>query len=260
MADELNPAFTEALREMGRPTTPRKLQERGVKRLRSVGMKEISLLIERAINRTLIERTINADAAETKELTELAEKEFSRGLRALEKLTDSQQAVREHRQEMEEQLRRLRSRLNLARGFVDMPGWTDSEGRDGQVATSAFIRKLRGCLLPLTAGSDKATVDEVVAAGRVARAERPARQPRDPEARSSIPRCSCSSGASASSCARSRRVSAPSSASRRRTSTPESPRSTARCRDSANDESNRVRKNELMTSLFKANLELKSTL
>ena len=157
MADWVNPALTEALREMGRPTTPRQLHERGVKRLRSVGMREISLLIERAINRTLMERTLNGSAVETAKLAARAQEDFARGVRVLQQLSDSQQALREHRLRMEEQLERLRGRLGMGRGFVE----TDES--EAPRVTEELLGKLRACVAPLVGReSASSNVNKVV--------------------------------------------------------------------------------------------------
>jgi hypothetical protein len=157
MGDWINPALAEALREMGRPTTPRQLHRRGVKRLRSVGMREVSLLIERSINRTLMERTLNGSAIETEELAARAQEDFARGVRVLQQLSDSQQAVREHRLRMEEQLQGLRSRLGMGRGFVE------TAASEAPRVTAELLGKLRACLAPLVAGeSDPRSVDKVV--------------------------------------------------------------------------------------------------
>ena len=69
MESEFKQALTETVREWSRATTPEDLKARGVKRLRSVNLAEMAFLVEKAVNRTLLARTIGeasddmADAA-----------------------------------------------------------------------------------------------------------------------------------------------------------------------------------------------------
>jgi len=69
MESEFKNALTETVREWSRATTPEDLKARGVRRLRSVNLAEMAFLVEKAVNRTLLARTIGeasddmADAA-----------------------------------------------------------------------------------------------------------------------------------------------------------------------------------------------------
>jgi len=115
----INAALDDALREMGRPTTPEDLARRGVKRVRSVGMREVSLLIERAVNRTLVERTLSVAPREVEALVDAAQGEFTRQLKGLTDLADSRELVERHRSEWRQNLDELRRRVAERRGFLE---------------------------------------------------------------------------------------------------------------------------------------------
>jgi hypothetical protein len=115
----INAALDDALREMGRPTTPEDLQRRGVKRVRAVGMREVSLLIERAVNRTLVERTLAVPHPVVEELVHAAQDEFTRQLKDLTDLADSRELVERHKREWRQSLAELRQRVAERRGFLE---------------------------------------------------------------------------------------------------------------------------------------------
>lgn len=115
----INPALDDALREMGRPTTPEDLQRRGVKRVRAVGMREVSLLIERAVNRTLVERTLAVPHPVVEELVHAAQDEFLKQLKGLTDLADSRELVERHKREWRQSLAELRARVAERRGFLE---------------------------------------------------------------------------------------------------------------------------------------------
>ncbi len=58
MDPHLNEALTNAVRRWARPTTPDELKRRGVNRVRSVSLSRVASLLEKAVNRTMIARTI----------------------------------------------------------------------------------------------------------------------------------------------------------------------------------------------------------
>ena len=145
MAGELNPAFSDALREMGRQVSVDELRKRGVKRVRSLGMAEVSLLIERAVNRTLMERTSDLEPGEVERLAESAQAEFTRQLAGLHELADSRMAVELHRREVHEQLRQLRRDLGLRLGFVE---GEDPDGVAPRVLSQSERLAIQACLLP----------------------------------------------------------------------------------------------------------------
>ena len=81
MSKRTNSAFVEALRRLGKPTSIDDLRRLGTARFRTVRSSDISLLIERALNRTLPERTIGPVSAEQRmELQLAAEEHFARQL------------------------------------------------------------------------------------------------------------------------------------------------------------------------------------
>src|SRR5690349_20965609 len=110
MEPSINPAFQEALRQLGRPTTPAELDRRGITRLRSIKSTEIGMLIERAVNRTLMERTIGPlDEQEMAVILHEAENQFTRQLRDFEELASTKAEIASHRRTMQDELARLQS-------------------------------------------------------------------------------------------------------------------------------------------------------
>lgn len=149
MSERVNPALQEALRDVGRPTTPEELSRRGVRRVRSVGMQEISLLIERAVNRTLIERTERVSEAELADLVQAAQSDFTEQLQGLRDLSDSQELIEKHKREWNASLSELRGTVQARRGFVDVPDAAAEEaealvaearGKELRVAVERIVR------------------------------------------------------------------------------------------------------------------------
>jgi ferritin-like metal-binding protein YciE len=165
MSNQINSAFQEALRTMGRPTTPEDLRRRGIQRLRSVTTSEVSLLIERAVNRTLMERTIGALAPEERaDILHAAENQFTRQLRDFEDLADSRQVVEAHRRENQAELARLRESL-AERRHAPRP-----EARPGSAAElrTRLTVEIRACIQPLLpngsfGGADRRVVEDLLA-------------------------------------------------------------------------------------------------
>lgn len=117
---EINSDLVDVLRELGRPTTPRELESRGVRRVRSIGLADVSLLIERAVNRTLMKRTIGGlDDTERRALIEDAEAEFAQLRSELQVLTDSRDLMERHRQSVRSDLSDVKRVLVPPRGFVE---------------------------------------------------------------------------------------------------------------------------------------------
>jgi hypothetical protein len=120
VSHELNPDVVRTIREMGRPTTPDELRQRGVRRLRSVGVNEVSLLIERAVNRTLLRRTIGAFTEEDLlALKSEAQSDFAQQLAGLRAMADSRHLVEEHREKVQHDLDVLRRELAVRHGAVE---------------------------------------------------------------------------------------------------------------------------------------------
>jgi ferritin-like metal-binding protein YciE len=166
MSNKINSAFQEALQQLGRPTTPEDLRRRGVKRLHSVTTSEVSILIERAVNRTLMERTIGPlDPEQMADILTAAEDQFTRQLRDFEDLADSRQVVEAHRRETQAELTRLRESLEeRQRGLQRPEPPSESEAELRQ----RLIWEIRACLQPLLPkgpleGVGRRAVDDVQA-------------------------------------------------------------------------------------------------
>lgn len=74
----LDEALTATIRRWAKPTTPEELSARGVKRVRSMSMARMAGLIEKAVNKTLIARTLEGGAEEALTLSSRAREEFLR--------------------------------------------------------------------------------------------------------------------------------------------------------------------------------------
>ncbi len=72
----LDEVMTATLRRWARPTTVEELRRRGVHRVRSVSMARMAALLEKAVNRALIERSIATDADGVRPLSVSARKVF----------------------------------------------------------------------------------------------------------------------------------------------------------------------------------------
>ena len=144
----INPALDDALREMGRPTTPADLQRRGVKRVRAVGMREVSLLIERAVNRTLVERTLAVPHEVVEDLVQGAQAEFLQQLQGLTDLADSRELVERHKREWRQSLAELRLRVAERRGFIEAKREQPPDPRAEREFAALAERQLGGELDP----------------------------------------------------------------------------------------------------------------
>ncbi len=147
MPRDINPALDQALRDLGRPTTPDELRRRGVRRLRSVGMSEISLLIERAVNRTLIESTQRITQPELSDLVRSAQEEFASQLQGLKDLADSRELVERHKREWRQSLESLREVVAQRRGSLET-GELDG-GPQAAARLLALHKDLEALLRPL---------------------------------------------------------------------------------------------------------------
>lgn len=110
MSTTNNQALVDALSEMGRLETVAELEQRGVKRVRTLKLSRVSRLIEQAINQTVMERTLDAGGAEVGVVLDGARARFDELLRTREALDQSAEAVERERAELEEALEVLRDR------------------------------------------------------------------------------------------------------------------------------------------------------
>jgi hypothetical protein len=114
---QLNTALTEAVREFGSPTTPSQLEQRGVRTLRSVPVQRISEMIEKAVNRTILERTLGAGNGDLGVLIDHAQVGLLKLLKGVEEVEASRGAISQSRTELMDELaemRRDRVRANAA--------------------------------------------------------------------------------------------------------------------------------------------------
>jgi len=105
---ELNEALTDAVREFGRPTTPEQLEKRGVRRLRSISIDQVSLMIEKAVNRTIMERTLGKTTEDLKALVEQTQLGLVGLFKGVEEFEASRGALRESRAELLSELAEMR--------------------------------------------------------------------------------------------------------------------------------------------------------
>ncbi len=116
---ELNEALLRALHEMGESATPQQLAASGVTRVRRVSREMVSKLIEKAVNRTLMERTVGVSQPELRELVSSAHDEFNRIVGQQDEIDRTRQQVGEQRVALKEELARIRAELAARRGFVE---------------------------------------------------------------------------------------------------------------------------------------------
>jgi hypothetical protein len=105
---ELNQALSEAIREFGSPTTPHELERRGVQRVRSISMAQISAMIEKAVNRTILERTLGGAQGDLAQLVDHAQVGLLGLLKGVEEVEASRGAIHESRNELMSELEEMR--------------------------------------------------------------------------------------------------------------------------------------------------------
>ena len=91
----MNDAFGKALRELARPTTPRELEARGVRRLRSIPLSQVARVFEIALDQTLGERRGELSEEERAELAESAEGRLRSLVLIPRRLTDAAESQRQ---------------------------------------------------------------------------------------------------------------------------------------------------------------------
>jgi hypothetical protein len=107
---ELNSALADAVREFGSPTTPQELESRGLRKVRYVPVRKISEMIEKAINRTILERTLGATNGDgdLAALVDHAQAGMLGLLKGVEDVVASQGALTKSREELLEELAEMR--------------------------------------------------------------------------------------------------------------------------------------------------------
>ena len=91
-----NQAQTEAVRQWAMPTTPEDLKRRGVSNLHSVSMSRVANLIEKAVNRTLLARTLDNQADNAESFSTAARNEFMQLLNSQQPARDELVDVEQH--------------------------------------------------------------------------------------------------------------------------------------------------------------------
>jgi hypothetical protein len=109
--DKLNEALVEALRELGETATPEELRAQGVRRVRRVRREMISLLIEKAVNRTVMERTLGVGQDELLELVRRAQDEFNHIVGHQDEIDRAREQIGARRVALRDELTRIRSEI-----------------------------------------------------------------------------------------------------------------------------------------------------
>src|SRR6185436_15992412 len=105
---QLNQALTQAVREFGAPTTPKQLENRGVQRLRHISLTQVSDMIEKAVNRTIMERTIGGMTADFGGLADRAQESLLGLLKGVEEVAASRGEIERNRSELMVELEGMR--------------------------------------------------------------------------------------------------------------------------------------------------------
>ena len=120
MDPHLNEQLTDVVRRWAKPTTPEDLKRRGVKRVRSISLSRVASLIEKAVNRTMMARTLGDFPMDAEGFSVAARSEFMRLVsdnpstredplesQAASALARLKREVAERRREVEQQRRTL---------------------------------------------------------------------------------------------------------------------------------------------------------
>jgi hypothetical protein len=145
------PELLEVLRGLGRTTTPERLLERGLTRVRSIGVAELALLVEKAVNRTFLARTIgHLGEDELAELVGQARTDLARQIAASRDLADSRDAMQRHRQRIQAELAALRTAIAARRDALGTAeGETTERWRTAQERRNRIRHRLQALMLPL---------------------------------------------------------------------------------------------------------------
>ena len=103
----VNPELGSALQEVARPTSPEQLTARGVESVRSISTGDLSTLLERAVNRTVMDRTTGVSPSELDTQMERTRNELTRLLRARRELDETRQRMLDMRDDLEHELSAL---------------------------------------------------------------------------------------------------------------------------------------------------------
>ncbi len=156
MEPRLNEALTDAVRRWARPTTPEELKQRGVQRVRSLSLSRVASLIEKAVNRTLIARTLGEATDDVGEFSIHARQEF------LAMLRGDEASLRASEEEVEAKARGALDKLEgeLAQRRAQVERQREALARvDGEVgdADERLVEKLRSLFAAWGSSPDNPT-------------------------------------------------------------------------------------------------------
>ena len=129
---KLNDALAQEVRRWARRTTPEELKRRGVHRVRSIKMAEMAELIEKAVNRTLMARTIGELDDEIEGFSDEARVEF---LRLVQDDREKREKGEGLEEKAESELARLKRELAKRKKALERQEEAlAGDGEDGRVA------------------------------------------------------------------------------------------------------------------------------
>jgi hypothetical protein len=147
----LNEELTEAVLRWARPTTPSELQARGVSRVHAISLSRVGALLEKAVNRTLIRRTVDGLPDDALALSSSAREEFLRLARGVEPRESTRIAER-----ASSTLERLRTELTNRRAALASEALAPHTAHDlGQTVEveerirALFVRFSSDCEVPI---------------------------------------------------------------------------------------------------------------
>ena len=147
----LNEELTEAVLRWARPTTPGELEARGVARVHAISLSRVGALLEKAVNRTLIRRTVDGLPDDALALSSSAREEFLRLARGVEAQESTRIAQR-----ASSTLARLRTELTKRRAALASEALAPHTLHDlGQTAEveerirALFVRFSSDCEVPI---------------------------------------------------------------------------------------------------------------
>jgi hypothetical protein len=104
---KINSALQQGLKFLGRRMTPDDLKSRGVRTIRSVSSEQVSHLIERAVNQTLLERTMRVSTEEMDALVKDSHRKVLALLQSQLDLRQRQRRIEEAHEELSVSLKKL---------------------------------------------------------------------------------------------------------------------------------------------------------
>lgn len=166
MRNKLNPALVSALQAMGRPLSEEDVRRRAG-RLRAISGAKVSRMIEQAVNRTLMQRTLNVSREELRRLAKEARGEWERILTEHRVLRESRARVEDDRRELRDVLARLADerseRGEPADGRLSIEELVARSEERGAREEGELEHELRRLVRSLSRGTDpRAVEDEVV--------------------------------------------------------------------------------------------------